>query len=124
MHQELRVRLAESGADAERIDTLAGYLREELLQLDVEDVTALRGGEPPEGSRALDIIAVGGLVISLGQSAERLRAVVSAIRRWLARSGGTPRTVRMEIDGDSLELSGASEASAAPDRPVHQPALR
>jgi hypothetical protein len=36
------VQLGEEGADAERLDTLTGFLRSELLKLDVEDVTALR----------------------------------------------------------------------------------
>jgi hypothetical protein len=52
--------------------------------------------------------AVGGLLITLFQSAESLRVVVSAIRGWLGRGGGTHRTVRLELDGDVLELSGAT----------------
>jgi hypothetical protein len=110
MRQQLQVSLSEDGADDERLDTLASYLRDELLRLDVEDVTALRIGEPPPGSRGLEIAAGGALLVSISQSAERLGAVVTAIKRWLSRSDGTPRTVRVEIDGDTLELSGASQA--------------
>jgi hypothetical protein len=102
--------LAEDGADAERLDALTSYLRRELLQLDVEDVTALRAGEPPPGARVFDVIAVGGLLVSLGRSAEGLRAVVSAVRKWLARGEGVRRTVRLEIDGDVLELSEVTVA--------------
>jgi hypothetical protein len=107
---EVRLHLAEDGADAERVDALTGFLRQELLQLDVEDVTPLPAGEPPPGSRAFDVAAVGGLLITLGRSAEGLRAVVQAVRQWLARSEGTRRTVRLEIGGDVLELSEASRA--------------
>lgn len=110
MRQDLQVYLSEDGADDQRLDMLAGYLRDELLQLDVQNVTALRAGEPPPGSRGLEIAAAGALLVSISQSAERLGAVVAAIRRWLTRSDATPRTVRLEIGGDSLELSGASEA--------------
>jgi len=106
----LRVQLAEDGADAERLDELTRFLRDELLQLDVDDVTALRVGEPPPGARVFDVVAVGGLLVSLSRSAEGLRPIVSAIRKWLARGGGTRRTVRLEIDGDALELSEASAA--------------
>jgi hypothetical protein len=105
MMSELRVQLSESGADAERLDTLTGFLRQELLQLDVADVTALRAGEPPAGTRAIDAVAIGGLLITLNRSAQSVRTVVSAIREWLARGGGTRRTVRLELDGDVLELS-------------------
>jgi hypothetical protein len=110
MGGELSVQLAEDGADAERLDALTGYLRQDLLQLDVEDVTALRAGEPPPGARVFDVIAVGGLLVSLGRSAESLRAVLSAVRKWLARGDGVRRTVRLEIGGDVLELSEATVA--------------
>ncbi len=110
MGGELRIQLAEDGADAERLDALTGFLRDELLQLEVEDVTALRAGEPPPGARVFDVIAVGGLLVSLGGSASGLGAVVSEIRKWLARGDGTRRTVRLEIGGDVLELSEATKA--------------
>lgn len=110
MGSEMRLHLSEDGADAERLDALTGYLRQELLQLDVEDVTALPAGKPPPGSRAFDVVAVGGLLVTLGRSAEGLRAVVLAVRKWLARGNGTRRTVRLEVGGDVLELSEASPA--------------
>ncbi len=110
MGGELRLQLSEDGADAERLAVLTGYLRAELLQLDVEDVTALQVGEPPPDSRAFGVATVGALLIALGQSAEGLRSVVSAIRDWLRRGDGTRRTVRLELNGDALELSQASSA--------------
>ena len=113
MNGELRLQLSEDGADAERVAVLTGYLRAELLQLDVDDVTALSAGEPPPGSRAFDVAAVGALLIALGQSAEGLRSVVSVIRNWLRRGEGTHRTVRLELGGDALELSQASTADQA-----------
>jgi hypothetical protein len=110
MGAELRLHMSEDGADAERLDALTGFLRQELLQLDVEDVTALPAGEPPPGSRGFDLAAVGGLVVTLSGSAEGLRAVVLAVRDWLARGQDARRTVRLEIGGDVLELSEASAA--------------
>lgn len=110
MAGELRVRLSEDGADAERIDALTGYLRGELLQLDVGDVAALRAGQPPPGARGLDVAAVGGLLVILSGSADGLRSVVATVREWLRRGAGNRRRVRLEIDGDALELSEASVA--------------
>src|SRR5262249_2650762 len=110
MDLELRLQLSEEGADPERLAALTGYLRAELLQLDVEDVTAPQAGEAPPGARAFDVAAVGALLVALGQSADGLRAVVSAISAWLRRGEGTRRTVRLELDGDALELSQAGAA--------------
>ena len=106
----MRLHLTEDGADPERVSALTGYLRAELLQLDVEDVRPLPAGEAPPGSRAFEVAAVGALLVSLGKSADGLRAVVGAIRGWLARGDGARRTVRLELGGDVLELSEASAA--------------
>jgi hypothetical protein len=110
MARELRLQVSEEGADAERLSMLTGYLRGELLRLDVEDVTALPAEEPPPGSRVFGVATIGALLIALGQPAEGLRSVLSAIRDWLRRGEGTRRTVRLELDGDALELSQASPA--------------
>jgi hypothetical protein len=107
---EVRVQLSEEGADARRLDVLTGFLRRELLELEVQDVTTLSGGPPPPGARAADAAAIGGLLVVLGKSAEGLAAVVRAVRSWLARGGSVKRTVRLEIGGDVLELSEASVA--------------
>jgi hypothetical protein len=110
MVEELRLHFAEDGADPERVAVLTGYLRDELRQLDVDDVSALSAGVPPPGSRAFDAVAVGGLLVTLGRSADGLRSVVGAVRKWLARGDGVRRTVRLELGGDVLELSEASAA--------------
>ena len=111
MDGELRLHLSEDGADAERLAVLTGYLRAELLQVvDVEEVSALPAGEPPPGARVFGVATVGALLITLGQSVEGLRSVVSVIRDWLGRREGTGRAVRLALDGDALELSQASAA--------------
>jgi hypothetical protein len=111
MDRELRLHLSEEDADAERLAVLTGYLRAELLRLDVvEEVSALPAGEPPPGARVFGVVTVGALLIAVGQSFEGLRSVVSVIRDWLSRGEGTGRAVRLELGGDTLELSQASAA--------------
>lgn len=110
MDGEVRLQLVEDGADAERLDTLTGYLRSELLQLDVEDVSRVQTGDVPPGARAIDVVALGGLIVSLGRTATGLKDVVAAVRRWLSGGDGVRRTVKIEIDGDTLELSEVSAA--------------
>jgi hypothetical protein len=110
MEGELRLQISEEGADLERLAVLTGYLRGELLQLDVEDVTALPAAEAPPGARGADVAAIGALLIAIGQSAEGLALVVSAVRDWLRRGTGAGRSVRLELGGDALELSQASAA--------------
>lgn len=110
MGGELRLRISEDGADDAQLAELTRYLRSELLQLDVENVTAIPGNEPPAGSRAFGAAEISGLLVMLGQSADGLRSVVAAVTAWAGRGGGARRTVRLELDGDALELSHASAA--------------
>jgi len=110
MDVELRLQLSEEEADAARLAELTGYLRAELLQLDVENVTTPQAGDVPPGARVVSVAAVGTLLVALSQSVDGLRSVVAVIRDWLRRGDGTRRTVRLELDGDALELSQASAA--------------
>ena len=107
---ELHLQISEEEADAARLAVVAGYLRAELLQLDIENVTTPQSGDVPSGARVVGVAAVGTLLVALGESADGLRSVVSAIRAWLRRGEGTRRTVRLELDGDTLEISQASAA--------------
>jgi len=108
MDGQLRLQLAEESADTERLDELTGFLRQELLQLDVDDVTALPAGELPPGARGLDAATVGGLLNALGSAAQGLNAVITAVSAWRAHGGTFHRRVRLEISDDSLELSDAT----------------
>jgi hypothetical protein len=110
MDKDLRLQLSEEGADTERLAVLTGYLRAELLRLDVENVRALQADEVPAGARAFGADTVGALLVAFGQSVEGLQSVVSVIRDWLRRGEGTGRAVRLELGGDALELSQASAA--------------
>jgi hypothetical protein len=92
-------------ADPEEVAEATLQLRRELLDLDVEAVELARGGEPPPGTRAVELAALGALVVTVGQS-PLLGPVLAAVRSWLA--GSPQRSIKLELDGDTLELSGLS----------------
>ena len=91
--------------DAEEVAEATLQLRRELLDLDVEAVDLQPGGEAPPGSRAVELAALGALVVTFAQS-QLLGPVVAAVRSWLA--GAPQRSVKLELDGDLLELTGVS----------------
>jgi hypothetical protein len=91
--------------DAEAVAKATLQLRRELLDLDVDAVEQPRAAEPPPGSRAAELVAFGTLIVTVAQS-QLLVQVVAAIRSWLA--GSQQRSIRIELDGDILELSGLS----------------
>jgi hypothetical protein len=102
---QLTVRVEDEEADPEEIAELTSRLRRELLELDVEAVESLRLGEPPPGSRAVDLVALGTLIVTFARS-ELLVTVITAVRAWLA--GSQQRSVKVTLDDDTLELTGLS----------------
>ncbi len=94
-----------SDTDAEEVAEATLQLRRELLDLDVDAVELPPGGEPPPGTRAVELAALGALAVTFSQS-QLLAPVVAAVRSWLA--GAPQRSIKLELSGDVLELTGLS----------------
>jgi len=104
---QLQVMPAGDTAGDEDLAEAAAALQDELAELDVEAVLPATAGPAPPGSKGIELLALGGLLVKLGRSTHALREVVDAIRQWVGRTGAS---VRMAIDGDVLEIKGASSA--------------
>jgi hypothetical protein len=100
--------VVEEGSDDARLEELALALRQELLALDVRSVEPYREGEAPPGTRGGLAALAGVLSVSFAPGVQVVGAVVAVVRDWLRRSG-SGRTVKLAIDGDVIELTGASD---------------
>ena len=109
MQPTVHLTLAESGSDQTRLDQLGRLLRDELRQLDLTDVRPGPSKPAPPGARGVDASTVSTLAVALLGSGG-LPAVIMAVRAWLDRGHEAPRSIRVEVDGDVLELSGATTA--------------
>ncbi|MBG0850786.1 hypothetical protein I2W78_02670 [Streptomyces spinoverrucosus] len=111
METQLQILLSEEGAQAEHIAKLTGYLREELLQLqlDVDDVTAVAGPTVPPGARAGEIALIGALLVNLGGAATGLSQVLNVVRDWRRRCHGRRPSLRLTLEDDVLEISEATD---------------
>jgi hypothetical protein len=108
MDAEVRVGIVEDGADEARLEELALLLRQDLLTLDVRAVEPVHDRDAPPGTRG-GLAAIAGLLsVSFAPGLQVVGAVVAVVRDWLRRSGGG-HTVKISIDGDTLELTGASD---------------
>ena len=110
MERVLQLEVLEDGLDAEQLATLTDYLRAELLELDVDGVSRPEIGEAPPGTRGAGIAATGALLVTLGQSVDAVQSVLATIGNWLSRGAGSQRSVKVTIDGDTVELSKATAA--------------
>jgi hypothetical protein len=95
------------GTDPDELDQLARSLRNELLELDVDAVEPAATGPAPEGARAVEALMAGALIVRLARDSEALTSLVRTVRGWLGANA--ERRVRIELDGDVLELTGSSD---------------
>lgn len=102
---QLDVRIeAEPDADREELVALAVRLREWLLPVGVESVGLVAAGPAPSGTRSAGMFVAGVLTVLFARSSELLGKLVDVVQSWLSSSGA--RSVRLELDGDVLEVTG------------------
>jgi hypothetical protein len=94
---------AEPDADREK---LAVRLREWLLPVGVESVGFVAAGPAPSGTRSAGMFVAGVLTVLFARSSEVLGKLIDVVQWWL--SSGGARSVRIDLDGDVLEVTGIS----------------
>jgi hypothetical protein len=105
----MRIELGlQTDVDPADLDAATVQLRNELLELDVDGVERSAAGEPPSGARAAEVLALGSLVVALVRDPDTIVAVVRSLQLWLARDRN--RSVKLELDGDTLEVTGVSSS--------------
>ena len=102
----LTLKIDDALADSQGVEELTSGLRDELRAMNA-DVSAATAGPAPEGTRAIELVALGTLVVALAKS-DVLAAVINAVSSWLSRD--RQRSIKLELDGDVLELTGLPSA--------------
>lgn len=122
MDAVLVVSVREVGASAEQLEVIGELLRDELLNLDGSSVQRL--ADAPSAAGGADQAALGSLRLSLPAAPGRLARVVEVVCGWLERSRQVsgPRSVRLEADGDVLDLgqSATEEQNRQIDAWLHR----
>lgn len=93
-----------SEAEVEELAKLAVQLRNQLLELDIESAEPATAGPAPPDTRAGEIFMAGTLIVMLARSPELLKVLIETVQWWISHSHG--RSVKLEINGDKLELNG------------------
>lgn len=89
--------------DAAELAQLSRWLRDELLDLDVDRVDYITG-DVPSGAKSGTAVDLGTMIVTLSDSAV-LAAAVAVLRTWVRR--GSDRKVMIQLGKDKLEIKGA-----------------
>ena len=104
---ELTVEVQSAGATDEEIDTLTRQLLAELRDMDVERVELARGGSAPDGTKAVDPITAGSIVLTVLPGL--LPKIIDGIQSWVLR--GSNRNVKFKgrIAGQPVDFEGSGD---------------
>jgi hypothetical protein len=80
-----------SDADAQELDEARRSLRQQLLEIAVQAVESVRT-PPPAGTRAVDALAWGSLLVTLAKSPDLLKGAVGIIQSWITVQSADNRT--------------------------------
>src|SRR6266508_2228216 len=100
---QLNIEISASDATEEDIARMTRQLLSELRETDVDSAELAKGGEAPRGTKSVDPVTMGSIVISALPTV--LPTVVSLVQAWAARGQG--RTVKFK--GKGIEFEGSPE---------------
>ena len=100
------------GTDPEDVERLGRQLGNEIRALNVDDVAAVDGAPPPEGAKSGVVMSLTEWLVTLSGSGGVFVTVIGTLKDWLSRRAGAHK-VSVTIDGDTLELSGATPVERA-----------
>lgn len=111
MTEDIRVEFVSGpDADPEEIDALTRALRAEILEVDeVDRVDQATAGPAPDGSKGLDVAAIGALVVGVSPGIQAVAKVIEVVRGWLAnRSPSTP-PLQMSVGDKTITVVASAE---------------
>jgi len=107
-HLALSVEISsETENDIEDLEKRTVHLRDELLELDIDDVMRVRAETAPAGTKAADAYSAYSLVISLSDSVV-IASIITLLQSWINRNKGVSATI--QIGTNKIEVKDVSEA--------------
>lgn len=92
-------------SDVDELESLTFELREQLLELDVEDVDPVRQEDAPAGTKIAGTLTVGALAVTVGIPA--LRKALDVLKAWIENR--PVRSASVTIGDKTIEIQAASK---------------
>lgn len=109
----LFVELSVDGGDPAELDELTRQLAGEVNELNVEQVEQVSAGDAPEGSKALDMAAIGELAVTLAPSL--IGPLFDLLKSWVERKPSTPVKVRVRVGKRTAQIEYDPTRTSARD---------
>ena len=110
---ELLIELSLEGGDAAELDDLTRQLRAEVEELNVDSVEQVSAGAAPEGTKALDLAAIGQMAVTLAPTI--VPPLFDLLKSWVERKPSTPVKVRVKVGKRTAQIEYDPTKTSAKD---------
>lgn len=92
---KLFIELSLEGGDATELDELTRQLKNEIDELSVDSVEQVSEGVAPDGTKALDTLAIGEMVVTLAPTI--IPPLFALFTSWVDRKPSTPVKIKVKV---------------------------
>ena len=104
---ELTIQILSDGATEEEIDGMTRQLLSELRGMDVERAELARGGPAPEGTKAIDPITAGSILVTVLPGL--LPKIIDGVQSWVLRGSNRMVKFKGRIAGQPVDFEGSGD---------------
>jgi hypothetical protein len=110
---ELLIEVSLKGGDAAELDDLTRQLRAEVEELNVDSVEHVSAGAALEGTKALDLAAIGQMAVTLAPAI--VPPLFDLLKSWVERKPSTPVKVRVKVGKRTAQIEYDPTKTSAKD---------
>ena len=99
---ELLIEVSLEGGDVAELNDLTRQLIDEVGELNVDSVEQVSAGVAPEGTKALDLIAIGQMAVTLAPTV--VPPLFDLLKSWVERKPSTPVKIRVKIGKRTAQI--------------------
>jgi hypothetical protein len=99
---ELLITLMMDQNDPEELDKLTHQLRSEIKELSIDSIGDVSLGKPPDGTKSLDLVSVGQMVVTLAPTV--IPPLFALVKSWVERKPSTPVKIKIKVGGRTAQV--------------------
>jgi hypothetical protein len=99
---ELLIELSLDNGDPTELDELARQLRAEVEELNIDSVHQVSAGAAPEGTKAVDLAAIGQMAVTLAPAI--IPPLFELLKSWVERKPSTPVRIKVKVGTRTAQI--------------------
>jgi len=110
---ELFIELSLDNGDTTELDELTRQLRAQVEELNIDSVGQVSEGAAPEGTKAVDLVAIGQMAVTLAPAI--VPPLFDLLKSWVERKPSTPVRIKVKIGKKTAQIEYDPTRTSAKD---------